>query len=140
MALADTNTIIRAYLFTQSSLTTLIGSTSPRICCPKLTEGCTLPAISFLTRGGPSIPDVRGTVHPSVQFSCWADNPIAARQAYSALYNSLHGIKLVPVTVGIHAYTILESQEEVQGQDMQDPDAPNYYKVLAFFSMLIQAI
>lgn len=90
----DTNSIIRTYLATQTVLTTLVGA---RIYCPRLPENSPLPAISFFTRGGTSTPYIPGMPAPSVQFDCWADNPIEARKVYRALYDSLQGIQNVSV-------------------------------------------
>lgn len=129
----DSNEIIRLYLATQSALSSLIGGSAPRIYCPKLT-GATLPALSFLTRGGTSSPYIPAMPGPSVQFSCWGSDPIIARQVYRALYDSLQGIENQAVTIsGVTRY-IVSAVEEVQGQDLQDPDAPYFYKVLTYFS------
>jgi hypothetical protein len=133
----DTNAIARAYLVTQAGLTSLVGGASPRIYCPALPEGATLPAISYFTRGGNSTPYIPPIVEPSVQFSCWADNLITARQIYGALYDALQGIQNVAVTIGATTYYILSVIEEVQGQDLQE-DIPNYFRVLAFFRLKIR--
>ena len=133
--IADTNAIIRAYLVTQTTLTGLIGGVNPRIYCPRLPENATLPAISFFTRGGLTNPHIEKIVSPSVQFKCWADNPIDAREVYRALFSALQGIQMV--TVG--SYSILGAQEEVQGQDLVDVDIQGYFNVLTFFEVMIRA-
>jgi len=132
MAIADTNTIIRAYLATCTTLTALVGT---RIYCPRLPENATLPAVSFFSRGGTSTPYIPGIVSPSVQFDCWADDPIEAREVYRALYDNLQGIQ--NITVG--SYQIMSAIEEVQGQDLVDTEIPNYFRVLTFFSIMIRA-
>ena len=132
MAIADTNSIIRAYLITCTTLTALV---STRIYCPRLPENATLPAISFFTRGGISTPYIPGIPEPSVQFDCWADNPIDAREVYRTLYDALQGIQ--NITVG--SYQIMSAIEEVQGQDLVDVEIPNYFRVLTFFSIMIRA-
>ena len=137
--IADTNSIVRAYLVTQATLTTLIGGANPRIYCPRLPENCTWPvgegAISFFTRGGTSTPYIPGIPSPSVQFDCWASDPIVAREIYRALYDALQGIQ--NITVG--TYEILSAIEEVPGQDLVDVDIPNYFRTLCFFSIMIRA-
>jgi hypothetical protein len=140
MAIGDTNAIIRAYLVTQTALTNLIGGASPRIYCPKLPQGITLPAISFLTGGGQNKPEVPYVVSPSVQFSCWDDDPIGARQVYRALYDAWNLLLNQSVTVGAATYKIFYTQEEMQGIDMQDPDILNYYRVLCWFRITIKVI
>ena len=90
----DTNVVIRTYLLTQAELTGLVSS---EIYCPRLPENAILPAVSFFTRGGDSTPYIPGIVTPSVQFDCWADNPIEARKVYLALYSALQGIQNVSV-------------------------------------------
>ena len=135
MAIADVNSILRAYLVTCGTLTALIGGATPRIYCPRLPENATLPAVGFFTRGGTSTPYIPGIITPSVQFDCWASTPIAARNVYNKLYDNLQGIQ--DITVG--AYKILSAIEEVQGQDLVDAEIPNYFRVLSFFSMMIRA-
>jgi len=132
MAIADINSIIKSYLDTCVTLTTLVGT---RIYCPRLPENATLPAISFFTRSGTSTPYTPGIPSPSIQFDCWASDPITARNVYNKLYDALQGIQ--NVTVG--AYTILSAIEEVQGQDLVDAEIPNYFRVLTFFSIMIRA-
>ena len=132
MAIADTNSIIRAYLATCTTLTALVGT---RIYCPRLPENATLPAVGFFSRGGMSTPYIPGIVTPSVQFDCWADDPIEAREIYRALYDNLQGIQ--NITVG--SYQIMSAIEEVQGQDLVDTEIPNYFRVLTFFSIMIRA-
>ena len=146
MAIADTNSIIRAYLANCGTLTALIGGANPRIYCPRLPEKATLPAIGFFTRGGTSTPYIPGIIEPSVQFDCWAQDVIVggvvtvkgsvvAREIYRALYDNLQGIQ--NITVG--AYKILAAIEEVQGQDLVDTEIPNYFRVLTFFKIMIRA-
>ena len=132
MAIADTNTIIRAYLATCTTLTALVGT---RIYCPRLPENATLPAVGFFSRGGMSTPYIPGIVSPSVQFDCWADNLIDAREVYRALYDNLQGIQ--NITVG--SYQIMSAIEEVQGVDLVDVEVPNYFRVLTFFSIMVRA-
>lgn len=105
----DTNSIVRTYLATQAMLTGLVGA---RIYCPRLPEKATLPAVSFFTRGGASTPYIPGMPAPSVQFDCWADDPIEARKVYRALYDSLQGIQNVSVA----------SPARVVGSDSNDYD------------------
>lgn len=134
--IADTNSIIRAYLVTCAALTALVGA---RIYCPRLPENCAWPAnegaLSFFTRGGASTPYIPGILSPSVQFDCWASDPITARNIYNKLYDNLQGIQ----DQAVGAYKILSAIEEVQGQDLQDVDIPNYFRVLTFFSIMIRA-
>ena len=132
----DTNKIIVAYLNDQATLTDLVGG---RIHCPRLPENATLPALGLFTRGGTSTPYVPGIVSPSVQFDCWALDPIDAREIYRALYDVLQGIQNITVEVDGTDYEITSAIEEVQGQDLQDVDIPTYFRVLAMFSIMIRA-
>jgi hypothetical protein len=127
----DTNAVIEAYLIAS---TDIHGVVTDRIYCPRLPENHTLPAISFFTRGGTSTPYIPGMPAPSVQFDCWAADPIVARQVYRALYDALQGIQ--NMTVGSNF--ILSAREEVQGQDLVDPDIPGYFRVLTFFEIMIR--
>jgi len=133
---ADTNSIIRTYLAAETTLTDVV---STRIYTPRLPENTDLPALGFFTRGGGSTPYIPGIVTPSIQFDCWADTPIVARQVYRALYDVLQGVQNETVTVGSSDYKIMSAIEEVQGQDLQDVDIPNYYRVITFFSIMVMA-
>jgi len=137
MTIADTNSIIKDYLVTCGTLTALVTAVggTPRIYCPRLPENAILPALGFFTRGGTSTPYIPGIPSPSVQFDCWANDPITARNVYNKLYDNLQGIQ--NITVG--AYKILSAIEEVQGQDLVDELVPNYFRVLSFFSIMIRA-
>ena len=136
MANEDTNAIIREYLVNQATLTAVVGT---RIYIPRLPENATLPAIGFMTRGGDSTPYIPGIVTPSIQFDCWDDNAIGAREVYTALYDVLQGIQMQTVTVSGTDYTILSAIEEVQGQDLVDAEIPNYFRVLTYFTIMITA-
>lgn len=137
MSISDTNEIIRAYLVSCGTLTVLVtnADTTFGIYCPRLPENAELPAVSFFTRGGTSTPYIPGIVNPSVQFDCWADNLIDAREVYCALYDNLQGIQ----NQAVGAYKILSAIEEVQGQDLVDVEIPNYFRVLTFFEIMIRA-
>jgi len=133
---ADTNSIIRAYLVTKTTLTDIVGQ---RIYCPRLPKDASLPALGYFTRGGRSSSYIPGIVSPSVQFDCWGISSLAARQVYRAVYDNLQGLEKTAVVVGGNTYYILSTEEEVQGQDLVDIELPNYFRVLAFFSMMIRA-
>ena len=132
----DTNSIIRAFLILQTTLTGVVGQ---RIETPRISENEALPALGFFTRGGTSTPYIPGIVTPSIQFDCWGDSPIVAREVYRALYEVLQGIQNIKVTVGGSDYYIMSAIEEVQGQDLQDIDIPDRFRVLTSFSIMIRA-
>lgn len=141
--MVDTNALIRAHLLTSSVLTdpliALIGGiASPRLYCPRLPENAILPAVSFFTRGGVADAEVPSIFSPSVQFDCWADNPIDAREVYRALYDALQGLDSVSITVDGTIYYIMKAREEVHGQDLVDIDILGYFRVLTFYSITIK--
>jgi len=135
MSLADSNAIIRKHLADDAGLVALVGG---RIYCPRLPEGATLPAVGFFTRGGRSSPYIPDMPSPSVQFDCWADNPIEAREVYRALYDALQGIQNTTVTIDGTDYYILSAREEVQGIDLVDVEVPNYFRVLTYFEIMVR--
>ena len=138
MSVLDTNQLIRAYLadaVVNPALAALVGL---RIYCPRLPENAVLPAIGFFCRGGSATPYIPDMPEPSVQFDCWASDPIVARQVYRALYDALQGIQNVAVTVGSETHYILSAIEEVQGQDLVDTEIPNYFRVLTFFRFMLR--
>jgi len=132
MAIADTNKIVRDYLITQVAL---LAAATGGIYCPRLPENATLPAVGFFERSGTANPHIPGILISSVQFDCWADNSLAARNVYNKLYDALQGIQ--NITVG--SYQIMSAIEEVQGQDLVDVEVPNYFRTLCFFSIMIRA-
>ena len=133
--MSDVNSILRAYLAADAGLIGVVGN---RIYCPRLPEGATLPALGFFVRGGNSTPYIPPIVEPSFQFDCWGSSPIEARSVYTALYDALQGIQNVKVTIAPDDYYIKSAIEEVQGQDVQSVDFPNYYRVISFFRVKIQ--
>ena len=135
MSLPDINVIVRTYLTTASTLADpFIALIADRIYSPRAPENATLPNVTFFTRGGRSTPYIPDLVSPSIQFDCWADDPIEAREIYRTLYDALQGIQ--NVTVG--ANTILSAIEEVQGQDLVDIDIPGRFRVLSFWEIMIK--
>ena len=134
MSLPDTNSIIRTYLTTSSTkVDPLIALVGARIYCPRLPENAALPAVGFFTRGGSATPYIPDMPNHSVQFDCWADDPIEASSIYLALYDALQGIQ----NVAVGSNYILSAIEEVQGQDLVDMEIPDYFRVLTFYSILI---
>jgi len=134
----DTNILIRTYLTTSTALTDpLIVLVGPRIYCPRLPENADLPAIGFFVRGGRADANVTEIVSPSIQFDCWADDPITARKVYRALYDALQGVGNTIITIDGTPYCITKTREEVQGQDLQDMDIPGHFRVLTFYSITV---
>ena len=135
MSLPDTNKIIRDYLTTSSTkVDPLIALVGARIYCPRIPENGTLPAVSYSSRGGSSTPYIPDMPNPSVQFDCWAADPIDAREIYRKLYDALQGIQ----NVAVGSNYILSAIEEGQGQDLVDMEIPNYFRVLTFFSIMLR--
>ena len=135
MNLPDTNKIIRDYLTTSSTkVDPLIALVGARIYCPRIPENGTLPAVSYSSRGGSATPYIPDMPNPSVQFDCWAADPIDAREIYRALYDALQGIQ----NIAVGSNYILSAIEEGQGQDLVDEFIPNYFRTLCFFSIMLR--
>ena len=135
MSLPDINTIVRTYLTTASTLADpFIALIAERIYCPRAAEDADLPNVTFFTRGGRSTPYIPDLCSPSIQFDCWADDPIEAREIYRSLYDALQGIQ----NVAVGSNTILSAIEEVQGQDLVDTDIPGRFRVLSFWEIMIK--
>ena len=131
----DTLSIVRAWLAVQPLI---IAAVDVRLYVPRLPEGAALPAIGFFVRGGTSNAHMPPIVDPSVQFDCWASSAIGARAVYTALYETLQGVQGKTVAIAPDTYRILSAVEEVQGQDIQDVEYPNYFRVVAFFRITVQ--
>jgi len=117
----------------------LTGVVGTRIYVPRLPENATLPALGFFTRGGDANPYIPKIVTPSVQFDCWDDNPIGARDVYRALVDVLQGVQNQAVVIAPNTFYILGAEEETQGQDLVDAEIPNYFRVLTFFKIMVRA-
>ena len=136
MAIANPNKIVRDYLTTSSTATDpLIALVSLRIYSPSLAKNATLPAISYLSRGGNANPHIPGILDMSYQFKCYAATMIAAKNVYLKLYDALQGKQ----NIDVGSYQIKLSSEEVQGQDIEDTEIPGYPYVLTFFRIMIKA-
>ena len=142
----DTNKIIRAYLAAQAGLTAIVGAgVDCRISTRPIKEGMALPALTFNTTGGVSNPNIYdpvtddGIVDPSVQFTCWADNPMGARALYEALRRVLFGLNMETVTFNGNDHQIKFATEQVIGQDREDVDIPKYFSVITFYGFEILA-
>jgi hypothetical protein len=146
MSLPDSNAIVEAYLKTDVALHALVGDS---IYVGSLPEKATLPAVTFQTRGGTANPHIPDLPNPSKQFKTWAkhteaggvetDGRITARQVYRALYDALQGKQFIKVTMpDTTTRYILSAVEEVQGQDLEDPEVPGYFSVLTFFSIIVR--
>ena len=135
MSSGDANAILRVYLAADPGL---IGAVGSKIYCPRLPEKVVLPALGFFVRSGNSTPYIPPLTEPSFQFDCWGRNPIEARSVYTALYDCLQGIENVAVVIGTDTYYIKSAIEEVQGQDIQDVEYPNYHRVLSFFKIMFE--
>ena len=127
----DVNAILRTFLAADPGLIAVVGA---RIYTPRIPEQTSLPALGFFVRGGSSSPYIPPLVEPSFQFDCWGNNPIEARSVYIALYDCLQGIQ----QQAVGAYRIASAIEEVQAQDIQDVEYPNYHRVLSFFRIMIE--
>ena len=135
MTLPNTITIIRTYLTTASTLADpFIALIAERIYSPRAPEDAALPNVTFFTRGGRATPYIPDLPSPSLQFDCWADDPIEAREIYRVLYDALQGIQ----NVVVGSNTILSAIEEVHGQDLVDTDIPGRFRVLSFWEIMIK--
>jgi len=135
----DTNAVIRSYLASDAGIVAIVGT---RIHCPRLPEGCDLPALGFFTRGGSALQYHPEVVTPSIQLDCSADPPREARSLYGAVYDAAHAHWGYTVTIDGVTYTINSMQEEVHGQDMMDVDGggsfTGYWRVLTFYRVSIK--
>lgn len=146
--IGDVNSLTRRYLLGQTALTDLVGGASPRVYAgPLMPEGVTLPAIHLFTRGGYSNPHVPPLVRSSLQITCWAGDPIAARKVYLALYGALQGVENQATADEVFPYTfpidwpvgnsLVGAIEEVAGQDSYDPGSGEYL-VISFWGIIMK--
>lgn len=133
------HTVIWAYLAGKAAITAIVGTDPIRIYSPRVPEGSELPALGYLSRGGPpNNPYIPGIQKVSFQFDCWADSFLGARALSLALYNSLQGVQNEDVLVDGTTYKILGARAETPGQDMQDLDIPTWFRVLIFYEIMVK--
>jgi hypothetical protein len=141
----DSNLTFATWLRTNAALTALLGDAIgvspavPAIYCGMLPEtyrpevnGC---AITFSTGGGLGDPEVP-IVSPRVQVECWAPalSSQQARAIYRALYDLIAGQN--SIDLGAAGY-VLSCIEEVQGQDLTDPDT-QWTSVLCYYRLTLR--
>jgi hypothetical protein len=133
----DSNLALVTYLGRSTALTALVGN---RIYCGMLPQGYKPEvdgrAITFLTRGGQADPELP-IIRPSVQIECWAPalDSQGARELYRAVFDQLH--QKNNIDLGAAGY-ILSSFEEVQGQDLVDPDT-EWASVLSYYRLTLRS-
>lgn len=127
----DAKNVVHSYLRAQSALTAIVGS---RIYHERLPEDFTIAqAVVFSRRGGVTNPYSPDLLEPSFQFKCYGSTAEDAEEVYRALYDALQGIE--NQTVG--SDEILSAIEEVQGQDLRDPET-DWPFVLTFFQFMVR--
>ena len=136
MPIIDTDVILLTHMLADAGLIALV---TDRIFVGAVPQNTTLPCVTLNTRGGDSTPYIPGIPHPSVQIDSWGGSTVEARAVHNAVYNCLQGIQNIDVVVGVGTYQIMSAIEEVQGQDLQDPDVPEYFRVLGFFKVWMRA-
>ena len=134
----DSNAVVLAYLKSSADAApvALRVKTGTRIYCPNLPQDFAIqPAVVLLTRGGDSTPYIPEILSPSKQFKCYGATAAKAREVYCLLYDCLQGIE----NEAVGANFLISAIEEVQGQDMIEPDSPQdkpWHYVLTFFSVI----
>jgi len=136
--MVDANVILRRWLTDPAGpVWPLLGSV-PRIYAGALPEGFNPESglgILIHVRGGFSEIEMP-VIHPSVQITTYAPQNkfAAARGLYLAIYDWIHGKFKVDFGSDGHVISCLE---EVQGQDIVDPDE-GWATVVAFYGMTLR--
>jgi hypothetical protein len=133
----DSNLAVKTWLSSSQAITGLVGD---RIYCGMLPEGYDPEvdgdAITFFTRTGTAHPELP-LISPSVQIECWSQvhGQQRARAVYRAVFDLCH--QKNHIDLGEAGY-ILSSTEEVQGQDLIDPDT-KWAEVLTYYRLTMRA-
>jgi hypothetical protein len=133
----DTNAAFRSWLLQSDAIQAM---TEGRVYCPDLPEGIDPSngvAITFQRRGGNAdlyLP----IVSPSITVKCWAgrDQAVQANQLYRAVFDQVHGQN--NVNLADLGY-VLSCFEQVQGQDVTDPDT-GWATVVTFFQLTMRSV
>lgn len=94
--------------------------------------------ITLRCRGGESYPEIPDWIKPSFEVACWAADPVTARQIYLAFREIVHGA--LGVTVSVAGYDdafIAVALEEVQGQDVTDPET-GWALVISYYQLTMR--
>jgi hypothetical protein len=144
--LIDTNVTIRKWLISDTALTSIVPAN--RIAFPDLPEGAAPEKgekwLTFRSRGGEAHPEAP-IVRADIQVTAWAKTSLEARAIYRAVFDLLHlqwqdggqyfgsgGIDL-----GADGF-VYSSREQIQGQDVLDPDT-GWNLVVMFFEVQMRA-
>ena len=127
----DVPAAIREVLQADAALVAKVGD---RIYLLHLPEGHDFdqPAVVYSIRGGTSELDVP-FIRPSIQFSLWGKDSLAAQEIYRLLHDAFHDRSHVSVGSGFLVF----SSEETHGQNLIDPDTKKPF-VLAFFRAIFR--
>jgi hypothetical protein len=144
--MVDSNLALVTYLKQSAALVELVTNQDQTkipeqvlIYCGTLPEGykpeingC---AITFINRGGAADTEAP-IIRPSVQIECWAPalGNQQARKVYRAVFDQLH--QKNNIDLGDIGY-ILSITEEVQGQDVTDPDT-KWVSVLSYYRLILR--
>lgn len=142
----DSNLTLVTYLMQSAAIVALVANKSRTVVtqeslifCGKLPQGYKPEvngrAITFMNRGGAADPELP-IIRPSVQIECWAPalDSQGARELYRAVFDQLH--QKNNIDLGDIGY-ILAITEEVQGQDLDDPDT-QWASVLSYYRLILR--
>lgn len=136
--MVDTNTLLREWLLSSSSITSLLGTNAAgSIYCGDLPEGVDPAlgaAIQIQTAGGTPHNEVLPMLDDRKQIRIWANvgQYKLARQIYGAVRDLIHGGQSVDFGADGH---VIRCIEVTSGQDVTDPDT-GWATVLAFFQLM----
>jgi len=138
--MVDVAVLIRDYLLTQTSVTSLLGTSNPNeaIYCyallPEKYDAAKGPAVQLVRSGGMSDPEIPELIEARLQVRVWADQQkrTLASQVYGAVHDAIHGLQMTSLARG----TILSSVEVTGAQEGADPDSSwtfvnSFYTVMA---------
>lgn len=128
----NTLATLRTFLAAQSALTDLTGARiwAGRTYPPQGYKPSDGAAVVFNGRGGSGLEIGGRLLRDSVQFKCYAADPISAFSLYGVLVEVLHDA----TSVEIHS-----AQLEIAGQLLTEPEPVGWPFVLAFFEVIFDS-
>lgn len=131
--MVDTTQIVTQFLLQVAGVQAEVSSRVYGVTVPENFEPGNLPAalpkFVLLTAVGGHADLNLPFVEPTYQIKCFGPSPPEARGVYRAVFDALHAID----NVYFPSWLIVWAREEVQGQDLIDPET-GWFFVLSFFN------
>lgn len=136
--MVDANLLVRNYLLSQTSVTSLLGTNAngsiyASNAIPENVDAAKGPFIQLFRSGGKSHEEILPVTIPRMQIRVWADagkNRVAAN-LYGAIHDVLHGANNIVTADGV----IMSAREDLGPQEMPADEDTKWVSVNSFYEI-----